>query len=168
MHRSFPGDCALPALPGRRHDNQHGCRCHSFIAPLSVTNFPLFAQHSLCSLSSFSGVFFLLLSCVCPSFYHLSISFNFFFCFFWDFWPSVPNKREHSSWCVCVCVFMGSKLEGADLGAAPKSTKTFWDLFFFCLHHERVREKTQTLISFQRMCVLPSHDPSLFPPSFPW
>lgn len=47
MHCSFPGDRALPALRGRRHDNQHGCCCHSFIAPLSI---PSFCSLSLCSL----------------------------------------------------------------------------------------------------------------------
>lgn len=41
MHCSFPGDCALPALRGRRHDNHHGCRCHSFITPLSSPSPPI-------------------------------------------------------------------------------------------------------------------------------
>lgn len=41
MHCSFPGDCALPALHGRRHDNHHGCRCHSFITPLSSPSPPI-------------------------------------------------------------------------------------------------------------------------------
>lgn len=31
VRRSLPGDRALPALPGRRYGNQHGCHCHSFV-----------------------------------------------------------------------------------------------------------------------------------------
>lgn len=57
---SFPGDCALPALHGHRHDNHHGCCCHSFIAssfmfhlifsplsPLLLLSFTAFISHSL-------------------------------------------------------------------------------------------------------------------------
>lgn len=34
-------ETALPALRGRRHDNHHGCRCHSFITPLSSPSPPI-------------------------------------------------------------------------------------------------------------------------------
>lgn len=38
-------ETALPGLRGRRHDNHHGCRCHSFITPLSSPSPPI--PHSL-------------------------------------------------------------------------------------------------------------------------
>lgn len=61
-HCLFPGDSALPALRGRRHDNQHGCRCHSFIAPLLSSPSPPFSlPPSFHSVSALPFFFLLLL-----------------------------------------------------------------------------------------------------------
>lgn len=86
-------------------------------------------------------------------------SFHVFKLFFWDFWPSVPTRESTQvSVCVCVCVhfhvFMVSKLEGADLVAAPKPTKhsgIYIYIFFLPLMAASwtCMWKTQMLISFQ-------------------
>lgn len=116
VHCSFPGDCALPALHGRRHDNQYGCRCHSFIAssfmfhlvffpPLSpplLLSFTAFISHSLffdstCFLFFLLSLFFFILPSPPLSF------------------PPIPlqetGDREQLSFtftvvCVCVWVFV--------------------------------------------------------------
>lgn len=122
---SFPGDRALPALRGRRHDNQHGCRCHSFIALLSIPSLILLFPslfHSVfvffclvTSVASFIHSFFLSHSLFsdCALFYLLflrlyppaaSSLFLLFLLFHYNKFKNISREKTFTAACVCVCL----------------------------------------------------------------
>lgn len=106
-----------------------------------MTSFPLLFCNVLCSLSHYLVYF--CCSRLCFAFYYLSMSLYSLYSFFFQgsFRPSVPSReRIQVRVCVCVCVhfhvLMGSKLERADLAAAPKPTENL----FFCHMNLHVQE----------------------------
>lgn len=108
-----------------------------------MTSFPLLFCNVLCSLSHYLVYF--CCSRLCFAFYYLSMSLYSLYSFFFFRVLFAHLSHQGSAFklecvCMCVCVhfhvLMGSKLERADLAAAPKPTENL----FFCHMNLHVQE----------------------------